>query len=69
MIKANMEGDEISEKIRKGLDLSFKKLVLQKSLIDGILVFSKDDKIIKVKATDLIGTLSDPPLPPDIGEI
>ncbi|MEP7108066.1 MAG: hypothetical protein ABI760_08785 [Ferruginibacter sp.] len=57
MIKANKEGNEIKEKILKGLDLSFKKLVLQKSLTDGVLVFLRDGKIVKLKAADLIGTL------------
>ena len=54
MIKANKTGDEIKEKFRKGLDLTFKKLLQQKNLTGGILVFSKDGKIIKVKAADLI---------------
>ncbi len=51
--------NEIREKIRKGLDLSFQKLVLQKSLTDESLVFSKDGKIIEVKAKDLLTTLQD----------
>ncbi len=51
--------NEIREKIRKGLDLSFQKLVLQKSLTDESLVFSKDGRIIEVKAKDLLATLQD----------
>ena len=53
MIKANKTGDEIREKIRKGLDLSFKKLVQQKTITGGMLAFSSDGKIRKVKAADL----------------
>ncbi len=54
MIKENKKENEIKEKIREGLDLSFKKLVQQKSLTDDILILSKNGKIIEVKARDLL---------------
>ena len=53
MIKANKKGDEIREKFRIGLDLTFKKLIQQKSLTGGIVVLSKNGKITKVYAKDL----------------
>jgi hypothetical protein len=53
MIKANKKGEEIREKFRIGLDLTFKKLVQQKSLTGGIIVLSKKGKIVKVNAKDL----------------
>ena len=53
MNKVNKRGEEIKEKVRKGLDLSFKRLVEQKKLTGGYLVFSKEGKIVKVKAADL----------------
>ncbi len=54
MIQANKKDDELMEKIRKGLDLTFQKLIQQKSLTDGELIISKDDKIVKIKARDLL---------------
>jgi len=53
MIKRNKTTVEIREQIRKGLDLSFKRLIKQKALSGGVLVLSKNGKIVKVKATDL----------------
>jgi hypothetical protein len=48
-----INNDELRDKIRKGLDLAFRKLVKQKQKENGILVFSKHGKIIKVNAKDL----------------
>ncbi len=45
VISTNKKGEEIREKVRIGLELSFKKLVQQKSLTDGILVFRNNGKI------------------------
>ncbi len=53
MMKENKKGEEIREKFRIGLDLTFKKLVQQKSLTGGIIVLSKKGKIVKVNAEDL----------------
>lgn len=44
---------ELHEKIKKGLDLSFKKLLLHKKKNDGVFVFSENGKIVKVRAIDL----------------
>ncbi len=53
-MKANKQADEIREQFRKGLTLSFKKLVKQKNLTGGFIVLSKNGKIVKVKAADLL---------------
>lgn len=45
--------EELRAKILKGLDLTFSKLVKAKQQSDGYLAFSKDGKIIKVKASDI----------------
>ena len=48
-----MNNKELREKIISGLELSFKRLVSKKSKEDKKLVFSKDGKIVKMKARDL----------------
>ncbi len=53
MNKSNKRGEEIMKKVGKGLSLSFKKLVEQKKLTGDYLVFSKNGKIVKIKAADL----------------
>ena len=45
---------ELREKILKGIQLAFEKLVLEKQRNNDELVFSKDGKIIYVKARDLV---------------
>jgi urease accessory protein UreE len=57
MTRGNKKADEIREKIREGVDLTFRKLVQQKSLTDDTLIFSENGKIIEVKAKDLIKLL------------
>jgi hypothetical protein len=53
-MKTNIESnDELRNKIKKGLDLTFKKLLKSKRQTDGYLVFSEKGKIIKVKARDI----------------
>lgn len=47
------EGEILGNKIKKGLELSFKRLVEKTKKEDGRLVFSKDGKIIYVQARDL----------------
>jgi hypothetical protein len=44
---------ELHEKIEKGLDLSFKKLILLKKRNNGVFAFSKNGQIVEVKAKDL----------------
>jgi len=54
-----MKSSEIS-KLRKriltGIDLAFKRLIETKSKEDSELVFSKDGKIIRVKAREIQST-------------
>ncbi|MDR1416922.1 MAG: hypothetical protein LBJ57_05840 [Prevotellaceae bacterium] len=47
------EQNEIRDKIVKGTTLAYERLVEQKKKEDGELVFSKDGKIVVVKARDL----------------
>jgi hypothetical protein len=49
----SVETNDLKKKILSGIELAFKKLVETKSKEDGELVFSKDGKIIKIKARDL----------------
>lgn len=53
----NMDNKEtlqlLHQKISEGLELTFKKLVAFKKKNDGIFVFSKNGKIITVKAKDI----------------
>lgn len=44
---------EFKEKILKGLDLTFKKLVKAKRQTGGVFVFSENGVIKKVKADDM----------------
>jgi hypothetical protein len=48
------EGEiELRNKIMKGIELAFKRLIQAKQKEDGELVFSRNGKIIKIKAKDL----------------
>ena len=42
------------DKIVKGVDLAYQRLLIVKAKEDGELVFSRDGKIVKVKARDLL---------------
>jgi hypothetical protein len=53
MKKDNQENAEIREKIMKGLDLTFKKLLKSKRQTDGTFVFSENGVIKKIKAVDM----------------
>jgi hypothetical protein len=44
---------ELRENILKGIEISFQKLVNSKKKEDADFVFSKDGKIIRVKANDM----------------
>ncbi len=48
-----MKQEEFRDKIFAGLKLSFERLVKAKAKEDGVLVFSENGKIVKVKARDL----------------
>jgi hypothetical protein len=45
--------EKLREQIRKGLELTFKKLVRQKKAQNGVFVFSENGVIKKIKAVDL----------------
>jgi hypothetical protein len=49
-----MENEEIKERILAGLDLTFERLLHDKSREDRVLVYARDGKIIPVKAKELI---------------
>ncbi len=44
---------EFVKKFEKGLELSHERLVKAKTANDGYLVYQKEGKIVKVKASDL----------------
>ena len=43
---------ELSEKVHRGLEISFKKLLNKLSAEDGELVISQKGKVVRVKARD-----------------
>jgi hypothetical protein len=53
MKKASVNNSEIREKIKKGLDLTFKKLLQSKRQTNGVLVLFENGAIKKVKASDI----------------
>ena len=46
--------DSIGEKILKGLEISFEKLVKEKAKSDEDLIFSENGEIVRVKAKDIL---------------
>jgi hypothetical protein len=46
--------ETFEQKIRRGLDLSFERLLQAKAKEDGELVLYRDGKIVHVKARDLL---------------
>lgn len=53
-MKITSEKDrELTDQIKKGLDLTFKKLLKSKHEAGGYLIFSKNGKIKKIKAADI----------------
>lgn len=53
MEEENKESSDFVEKMDKGLELSRERLIKAKAEAGGYLVYEKDGKIIKVKASDL----------------
>ena len=51
---SKVDVEELSEKIIKGLELSFDKMLVQKQKQNEELVFERNGKIVFVKAEDLI---------------
>ena len=48
-----IDSNDFKEKFIEGLKLTFKKLLATKRQADGTLIFSKNGKIIKIKARDI----------------
>ena len=48
-----LENSDIKERVKKGLDMTFEKLLKAKSQTNGILVLSQNGIIKKIKASDL----------------
>ena len=46
---------ELREKIIKGLDLTYERLISERLKDDSDLVVSRNGKIVRIKAKDLIG--------------
>jgi hypothetical protein len=57
MKKEKIDNTVIREKIKKGLDLTFKKLLIAKRQTGGVLIFSENGKISKIKASDIVETI------------
>ncbi len=53
MKKGNLTNAEIREQIKKGLDLTFERLLKSKRQTDGIFVLSVNGVIKKIKASDI----------------
>lgn len=53
MSKTEIDIKILREQIRKGLDLTFKKLLSQKKAQNGFLIFSENGKIKKVNAAEI----------------
>lgn len=53
MTKNKLDIKQLREKIIKGLELSFQKLLKQKQAQNGTFIFSDNGKIKKIKAVDL----------------
>lgn len=54
MENSEIDIQEFREKIRKGLELSFQRLLTQKKAQNGILVLSENGLIKKIRAADII---------------
>ena len=53
MKKSEIDIQKLREQIRKGLDLTFERLVAQKKAQNGILVLSEKGEIKKINAADI----------------
>ena len=53
MKNTDLSNDEIRERIKKGLDLTFKKLLEEKRKNNGVFVFSENGVIKQVRAVDI----------------
>jgi hypothetical protein len=53
MKKSEIDIQKLREQIRKGLDLTFQKLITQKKAQNGIFVLSENGQIKKISAADI----------------
>jgi hypothetical protein len=53
IIKTEADIQNLRELIRKGLDLTFQRLIVQKKAQNGILVLSENEQIRKVPAKEI----------------
>ena len=53
MKKSEIDIQKLREQIRKGLDLTFQKLLTQKKAQNGSFVFSENGEIRKIRAADI----------------
>jgi hypothetical protein len=54
MKKTDIDIQNLRELIRKGLDLTFQKLITQKKAQNGIFVLSENGQIKKVSAAEIL---------------
>jgi hypothetical protein len=53
-MKSNIESNtQLRNQIKKGLDLTFKKLLKSKRQLDGFIVISENGRIKKIKASEI----------------
>ena len=52
--KPTIDTDILTEKILKGLQISFEKLVKEKAKNDDDLIFSENGNIVRIKAKDIL---------------
>jgi hypothetical protein len=52
-MKNNIDIPKLREQIRKGLDLTFQRLIVQKKAQNGTLVISEKGQIKKINAADI----------------
>ncbi len=45
--------EDINEKIKRGVKLAYRRLIMQKQREDGELIYSIDGKIVRVRARDI----------------
>jgi hypothetical protein len=53
MKKSETDIQKLRELIRKGLELTFQRLIIQKKAQNGILVLSENGQIRKIKAAEI----------------
>ena len=56
-LKPTIDADILTEKIFKGLQISFEKLVKEKAQNDKDLIFEENGEIVRIKAKDILEEL------------